>query len=247
MVKHFSFWGSIVLGGILFYLFLLWQFPYGEIKRTIIQTVGDSSPLTLAIDRVGPYFPVGLRIEKISVSGGDLALRVPDLILEPRVFSFLLGKTDLRLEEAKPSPRVQGSFRQEGDGNRLILRLNQAELQASSPKDFSFGIKLSGEMDFRWDGEKWETGNGQVWALLERSEIRGTQAGQAPFPLALFETIKFEAQLKDRAVRVKRLEATGKSVRFTLPKEVQFSLAGGAPPDWGSLFQMPLQPGTLIR
>ncbi len=240
-MRHASFWGSIVLGGILFYLFFLWQFPYGEVQRAIIRGVADSSPLTLAIDRVGPHFPAGLRIENIRVSGGDLALRVPDLLLKPRVFSFLLGKTDLGLEEAKPSPRVQGSFRQEGNGNLLILRLNKAELQASSPKDFSFAMKLSGEMDFRWDGEKWETGNGQVWALLERSEIRGTQAGQAPFPLALFETIKFEAQLKDRSVRVKRLEGTGKGIRFALPKEVQFSLAGGAPPDWGSLFQMSLK------
>ncbi len=241
MVRRVSFWGSIVLGGILFYLFLLWQFPYEEVRRAIIQRAGDSSPVAVAIERVRPSFPAGLRIEKIKVSGSDLALQIPELILEPRVFSFLQGKADLSLEEARPSPRVRGSFTQEGEGNRLTLRLNQADLQASSPKDFSFGMKLSGEMDFRWKGEKWEMGNGQVWALLERGEIRGTQAGQAPFPLSLFETIKFEAQVKDGAVRVKRLEAAGKNIRFTLPKEMQFSLAGGAPPDWGSLFQMSLK------
>ena len=83
-------------------------------------------------------------------------------------------------------------------------------------------------------------GNGQGWALLQRSEIRGTQISQAPLPLTLFDTLRGEVQLQDGILKVKRLEASGKETRFSLPKDFQFPLkGGGVPPELGLFLKVP--------
>ena len=123
--------------------------------------------------------------------------------------------------------------------NRLNMGLNQMEIQTSSSKEFSLGIKLSGEATLQWEGEDWEKGNGQAWALVERTESRGAQISQAPLLLTLFDTLRAEIQLKDGILRVKRLEASGKDTRVSLPQDLQFSLKGGLPPNLGFIFQVP--------
>jgi type II secretion system protein N len=253
--------GSFILGLFLFYLFFLWQFPYDRVKNSIREMVEDNLPLTLVIGRVGPSFPFALRLENIQVSSDSLSFHVPDLTFGLNLPGFLLGKTDVAVSDSKNSSRLQGHFSQEKDWNRLNLRLNQLAVRASSPKEFSFLLKFSGEASFQWKGGDLEKGNGQAWALLERGEILSTstnepinpepnrsplghsalERSQFQGPLALFETLRVEAQVKDGMIRLKRLEALGKETRFSLPKDLQFSLKGGKPRDWGMIFNMPIK------
>ena len=231
--------GSFLLGLFLFYLFFLWQFPYDRLKSSIKENVEENLPLTLAIGRVGPYFPLGLRLENIQVSSDSLSFHVPDLTFGLSLPSLLLGKTDLAVSDSKNSSRLQGRFSRGKDWNRLNLRLNQLEVKTSSPKEFSFVLKFSGEASFQWKGGDLEKGSGQAWALLGRSEIPGAQISQAHPLLTLFDTLRAEVQLKEGIIQVKRLEASGKDTRFSLPKDLQFPIKGGIPSDLGILFQLP--------
>ena len=233
------FLGSFILGLVLFYLFFLWQFPYPQVRKAMVQAFEDSVPLTLSIGQVGPSFPANLRVENIGVSSDSLSFRVPDLTLHFDLLSFLFGKTHLAIRDSNNSSRLEGRFRQEKNKNRLNLQLNQMEVKTQSSKEFSFLLKLSGEASFQWEGEDWEKGNGQAWALLERSEIQGAQISQAHPLLTLFDNLRAEVQLKEGIIQVKRLEASGKDTRFSLPKDLQFPIKGGIPSDLGSLFQLP--------
>jgi type II secretion system protein N len=256
--------GSFLLGLFLFYLFFLWQFPYDRLKSSIKENVEENLPLTLAIGRVGPYFPLGLRLENIQVSSDSLSFHVPDLTFGLSLPSLLLGKTDLAVSDSRNSSRLQGRFSRGKDWNRLNLRLNHLEVKTSSPKEFSFLLKFSGEASFQWKEGDLEKGSGQAWALLERGEILSSstnepinpesnspplsrsslersQISQAPSPLALFESLRAEVQVKDGIIRLKRLEALGKETRFSLPKDLQFSLKGGIPRDWGMILNMPIK------
>ena len=233
------FLGSFILGLVLFYLFFLWQFPYAQVRKAMVQAFEETVPLTLSIGQVGPSFPANLRIENIRVSSDSLSFRVPDLTLHSNLLSFLTGKTHLDIRDSNNSSRLEGRFRQEKNKNRLNLQLNQMEVKTQSSKEFSFLLKLSGEASFQWEGENWEKGNGQAWALLERSEIQGAQISQAHPLLTLFDTLRAELQLKEGIIQVKRLEASGKDTRFSLPKDLQFPIKGGIPSDLGILFQLP--------
>ena len=236
------FLGYFIFGLFLFYLFLLWQFPSTQTKRAMVEAFEETFPLTLSIGQVRPSFPVSLRLENIRISSASLSFQVPDLILTPHLHGFLIGETDLAIGDSKNSSRLLARFRQEKRKNYLSLRLNQAEIQASSPKKgFSFLLRLSGEGSMQWEGEDVEKGNGQVWALLERSEVQGAQISEAPLLLTLFHTLRTEGQLKEGIIRVKRLEASGKETRFSLPKDFQFPIRGGNPLDWASLFHLPSQ------
>ena len=239
MKIRLSYLKYLVLGVVLFYAFFLWQFPYDQLKKGIIQNLEEALPLTVSISRVRPSFPAGLRLENIRAGADSISFRIPDLTLSPNVLGLLLGGADFALRDSINPSRLEGRFRQEKNMNRLNIRLNQMEIQTSSPKEFAFGVKLSGEATLQWEGDDWEKGNGQAWALLERSEIQGAQISQVPLPLTLFDTLRAEIQLKEGILRVKRLEASGKDTRFSLPKDLQFSLKGGLPPDLGFIFQLP--------
>lgn len=233
------FLASFLLGLVLFYLFFLWQFPYAEVRKAMVQALEETVPLTFSIGRVGPSFPASLQIENIRISSDSLSFRIPDLTLRPNLLGFLFGKTQLAVRDSKNPSRLQGGFRQEKKKNRLNLQLNQAEVQASSPKEFSFLLKMSGEGAFEWEGEDWGKGNGQAWALLERSVIEGAKISEAHPLLTMFETLRAEVQLKEGIIQVKRLEASGKENRFSLPRDLRFPIKGGIPPDLGIFFQFP--------
>jgi type II secretion system protein N len=243
MRTRLPFLGFLILGLVLFYLFFLWQFPYAQLKNKMVQAFEGTTPLTLSIGRVGPSFPAGLEIQNIRISSDSLSVHVPDLIFHPGILSFFLGKTEWTVEGAGrlSRARIGGRFQEQKNQYRLNVRLNQVEVQASSPRGFSFSLKLSGEANLQWEGENWEGGKGQAWALLERSAVQGDQPSQAPLPLLLFDTLRTEVQLQDGIVRVGRLEASGKDRRFSLPKDFQFSLKGGFPSN-GGIF-IPLFPG----
>ena len=231
--------GYFLLGVILFYLFLSWQFPYDQMKKAIKQNFEESLPLTLIIGRVGPSFPFGLRVENIRVSSDSLSFGIPDLVFNLRLLSLLTGETHLNFGDAKNSSRLQGKFSREKLRNRFDLRLNQVEVNASSSQEFSFSLKVSGEAFFQWEEKYWEKGNGQGWALLERGEIKGAQISRAPLLLALFETLRAEIHLRDEVIRLRRLEASGKDTRFSPPQDLQFPLKGGIPLDLGMILQTP--------
>ena len=232
--------GYFLLGVLLFCAFFLWQFPYDRLKNAWIQNLEGTLPFSLSIDRVTPVFPCYLKLERIRVGADSLSLRFPDLVLRPHFPGLILGRPGFDLADTRNPSRVGGRFRREKNRNKLNLRLNQMEIQALFGKESSFPIRLSGEASLQWEGRDFARGDGELWALLERGEIRGVAASQIPLPLTLFETARGEVQFKGGIARVKRLEASGKSTAFRLPQPIQVPLKGGAlSPELFLLFQMP--------
>jgi type II secretion system protein N len=232
--------GYFLLGVLFFLAFFRWQFPYDELKNTWIQNFEGSLPFALSIDRVAPVFPRSLRLENIRIDTETLSFRFPDLVLRPHFPGFLLGSPAFDLQEAGNASRVWGEFRQQKNRNELNLRMNQMVVRASCGKDASFSIRLSGEAALTWEGENFDRGEGELWALLERGEIQGKAASRIPLPLSLFDTARGEVHFKDGIARLKRLEASGKNATFALPHPLQVSLKGGTlPAELFVLFQMP--------
>jgi len=232
--------GYFLLGVLFFWAFFLWQFPYDRLTNAWIRNFEGSLPVSLAIDRVSGVFPGSLKLEKIRVRADSLSFLFPDLILRPHFPGLILGKPAFDLADTRNPPWVWGQFRREKNRNGLNLRLNQMEVQALSGEENSFSIRLSGEASLLWEGKDLDRGEGQLWALLERGEIKGDAASRIPLPLTLFETARGEVQFKDGIARVKRLEASGKNTSFRLPQPVQIPLKGGnLPPELFLLFQMP--------
>ena len=231
---------NILLGCFFFYIFFLWQFPYERLKKDWIQRFEESVPLSFSIGRIAPSFPLNLRVENIRVERDGFSIQLPDLIVHPNLVEILLGNPSFEFHDGENSPCLTGKFQPGMNRNRLNLRLNKLEVRASIGKGQTFRIKVSGEASFQWEGEDLDRGKGQLWTLLERGELQGNSASQIPLPLILFDTLRAEVQVQDGIARVKRLEASGKETRFSLPQPIQVPLKGrGLPLDLDLLLQLP--------
>jgi len=230
--------GYLLFGFSLFYAFFLWQFPYDQVRRVIIQGFEETLPMKLSIGRVGPSFPSNIAVENISIDSGSVLLQVPDMSLHPNLLGFFWGKAGFNLEGPGKSPGLLGEFQSQKNQNRLKIRLNNMVIKASAGKETSLQMKLSGEASFDWRGEDFEKGTGLGWALLERGEIRGAQNSQLPAALALFDRIRAEVQLKEGMLRVKRLEVSGKDFNGSFQGDFPFPGKGkGDFPDLGLFLQ----------
>jgi type II secretion system protein N len=225
----------------LFYLFFLWQFPYEGVKKAIIQSFAETLPLNLSIERVGPSFPLQLHLEKINIRSNTLLLQIPDLTVQPNFINFIWGRTNIYVKDLPTSQRLQGEFISDKNQNRMKIQLNNLEIKAFLPNEFSVPVKLSGEATLQWVGENFEKLNGQAWALLQRGEIQGIPNPRLPFPLALLETVRAEIQIQEGNLRVKRLVGSGKDLKEIVLKDFQIPLSGlekGAFPDLSLFFQL---------
>lgn len=225
-----SIMGYVLLGGFFFCVFFLWQFPYDRLKNNLIQIFEESLPLSLSIARIAPSLPMNMRFENIRVGWEGFALHLPDLIVHPRLVETLLGTPAFEFHDGKNSPRMEGTFQREKRGNKLNLRLNKMEIRTAFGNGETLRIQASGEASFQWEGEDLERGRGQLWGLLEREALQARAVSQIPLPLTLFDTLRIEVQIQEGVARVRRLEASGKQARFSLPRPIQVPLKGGALP-----------------
>jgi type II secretion system protein N len=224
--------GYLIFSLSLFYLFLLWQFPYDQLKKAMIQGFEETIPFKLSITKMGPSFPCGLLIENIRLDSGALLFQLPDVSLHPNLLSFFRGESSFKVQDLGNSPRLRGEFHVQENQSRVKFRLDNLEVKTSAQKGISFQMKLSGEGTFQWRGEDFEKMKGQAWALLERGEIRGAQDGQLPLPLALFNKARAEIRLQDGVLQVKRLEVSGKDLKRSFQGDFQLPKKGkGAFPD----------------
>jgi len=231
--------GYVLFGLSLLYAFFLWEFPYDQIQKTIVQGFEDTFGMKLSIGKLGPSFPSNIAVENISIDSGSLLFRVPDMRFHPNLLGVFWGKTGFDLDTPGKPQGMHGEFQSQKNQNRVKIRLNNLVIKASAPKDTSFQMKLSGEATFDWKGEDFDKGAGVGWALLEREEIRGPQNPQLPMPLALFDRIRAEVQLKEGMLRVRRLEVSGKDFNGSFQGDFPFSGKGkGEFPDL-SLFMQP--------
>ena len=235
--------GYLVFGLSLFYGFLIWQFPYNQVKEEMVQGFAGVSPLHLTIGKVGPGFPDQLALENIRVHSSSLSFRVPDMVLHPDLLSLLGGARDFTVTGRNDPPILMGKFHQRGDQNHIKIRLQNLPILTSSTQDLSFRINLSGEVMFQWVGENWEKGKGQGWVLLQRGEIHGTSQSDLPPFFALLNRIRTDLQFQEGILYVKRLEFSGKDLKGSW--KGSFPLSGKENGGFPNLPFMGPQPGAL--
>jgi type II secretion system protein N len=217
--------GYIFFALSLFYFFFIWQFPHEEVRKAIVQSVAETLPLNFSIGKVGPSFPLQLRLEKINIRSASLSLQIPDLTVQTNPINFFLGKTTIYVKDLSPSQRLQSEFVAEKNRNRIKIRLNNLEIKTFLADGSLIPIKLSGEATMQWVGENWEKSNGQAWALLKREGPPGNTNPQLPFPWTLFDTIRAEMQIQEGILRVKRLVASGKDAKEFALRDIQLPLS----------------------
>jgi type II secretion system protein N len=224
----------------LLYCFLLWQFPYESLRREIVKGFEENVPLNLTIGKVGPSFPFTLRLQDIRISSGTVSVQIPDMKVKPDLLGFLRGDAGYGLVDAENPERLLGEYRLVKDQNTLRIRGKEMAIQTSSRKEFSLQVSLSGEANLKWVGESLEKGDGQIWVLLKKNVLQAESNYKLPEFLTAFDSVRAELQVKNGAVALKRLEASGKN---NLARSFQgdFQLAGpgrGGLPDLGVLFQL---------
>jgi type II secretion system protein N len=224
----------------LFYCFFLWQFPYESLRREIIRSFEENVPLTLSVGKVGPSFPFTLCLQDIKISSGKVSVQIPDMRVEPDLLGFLRGNAGYGLVNAENPERLLGEYRLVKKENLLRIRGKEMTVQTSSPKEFSLQVLLSGEANLKWVGENPEKGEGQIWVLLRKNALQAEGNYKLPEFLTAFDSVRADLQMKNGAVALKRLEASGKN-NLTRSFQGDFQLAGpgrGGLPDLGMLFQL---------
>jgi type II secretion system protein N len=228
--------GFLFIGIGLLYGFLVWTFPYERVKGAFIQSVEESLPIRLSIERVGPSFPFALQLERIQVQSGPVRLQIPDLRIRPDVGDFFRGRTTFHFRDEKNPERLQGKWGQEKNKNRLDLQLRHFTIEAFWSEGISFPLGISGKAELQWIGDAVQKGTGQGWALLERGRMESGRNAQIPLPIRDYDTLRTELQLKEGMLRLKRLELSGEKHRIVLPPNLQIPLTGGTLPNLGLFF-----------
>jgi type II secretion system protein N len=234
--------GYTLFALLLFYLFFLYQFPYEGVKKAIIQSVAATLPIDLSIEKLRPSFPWQLHLEKINIRSGTFLIQIPDLRINPNPINFILGKTNFYVTDWPLSQRLQGEFLVEKNQNHIKIQLNNLEIKAYGPEQFSFAMKLSGETTLQWVGENFGQLKGQAWVLLQKGEMK--EISNLPLPLLLtsFETVRAEIQIQEGILGVKRLVASGKDMKEIVLKDIHLPISileKGEFPDLSLFSQLP--------
>lgn len=219
-----------------FYFFLLWQFPYEALKRSIRDYLEGNLPLQVKIERVSPLFPLDFRIENLRMQSDSVTLQIPDLRIVPNWLGFLSGKTQWGLM-AYPSPdRLKGDYESTHQQIRLRVSAKDFEIAATSPKEFSMKVALNGEARLQWTSEDLAKGQGELWFLLHKTQFEARPGYRAPPLITLLDRIRGEIQFQDGVYRLKRLEVSGKDLNQSFQGDwIIFQKGKAEIPDWGFL------------
>jgi type II secretion system protein N len=227
---------------LLCYVFLLWQFPSRHLKGFLTDTLPPSFPAKLMVGEIKPRVPFTLLIEKNHIQSDFVTIQIPDLRLDLNLLSLLFGKKDFCIENSGSIPTLQAKYRQERNLAKIEVWLKKLGVKALFPNGSSVTAEVSGEGIFQWNGKDYSNGNGQGWLLIHRGELNQKQLSSLPFPLALFEKMEAEFQLKQDVLFVKRLEMTGANQQKFSQRNLQIPLKGGGQSlNLSTFFQIPMK------
>lgn len=202
--------GYFLLALILFYLFLLVQFPYEAIKKKVALNFAQSNMGNLKIGKVGPSFPFDLSLQNISWNIEDLGIQIPDLIVGINLYKTVLGNIDIEINDLKNPPCLYGKYFSAMKEGSLKIRLDKTELKATYKKDYSLNLNMSGEAKLQWVGENYEKVDGEFWVLLQRGDIEVYREGSLPIFLKNYDKLRAEMEIKKGNLWAKRLVISGK-------------------------------------
>jgi len=226
----------------LFYMFFLWQFPYEGLRRAIILSFEENLPVNLLIQEAKPSLPLNLILEKIRMETGPLSVTLPDVKVDPDWLGLLSGQTRFAFTDPGNSDQFRGTYgvaNQQGD---LRLQAKELEIHASSGKQFSLRVSLSGEARLQWVGEDYARGQGQIWFSLRKIGMEAAPGDPLwPF-LNLIDRLRAEIEVREGIYHLKRLDVEGKNLNRSFQGDFIISRKEkGALPDLSMLLQLPMK------
>lgn len=215
--------GYSLLAAILFYFFLLWQFPYEAIKENFSRNFNQLNMGILKIGKVSPSFLFAFSLENINWKSENLGMQIPDLIMGINIIKAVLGNKDIEIKDLKNPQRLHARYNQNIKEGSLRMRLENTELKVAYKNDFSLFISLSGEAKLRWMGENYEKINGELWAVLQRGKIEAKQEGSIPFFLRAYDRLRAEVQVQEGSLWAKRVVISGKESKEIVLRDLNLA------------------------
>ena len=234
--------GYLIIFFFLCYFFFLWQFPFDRLKSSIIDTFPSSSPVKLMVGEIKPRVPFTLLIEKNHIQSDFVTIQIPDIHLALNLFNFLVGRVGFSIENSGSISTLQAKYQQERNLAKIEVWLKKLGIKALFPDGSSVTAEVSGEGVLQWNGKDYLNGDGQGWLLIHRGELIRRQISSLPFPLAIFDKMEAEFQLKQGVLFVRRIEMTGATQQKIAQQNLQIPLKGGGQIlNLGTFFQVPLK------
>ncbi len=140
---------SILLGILLFILFLYIGFPYDTLKRRIIEELEVKTPFLYEIEEVRPYLLSGLTFKNVLIYASVGSERVKVLGVERfrvtvSLLPLLWKKTSLRLSGKVLGGTVEGGISKRGGQGELTLLERDVKLQKIHILRDVLGVEMAG-------------------------------------------------------------------------------------------------------
>ncbi len=231
--------GYSFLGIILFYIFLLVQFPYEVIKEELTRNLANLNLGKFKIGKVSPSFPLALSLQNITWSSENLGVQIPDLMASLNIIKTIIGYADIEIKDLEDTRRLQARYYLATKEGSLRIRLDKAKVEADYKNDYSFNISLSGDLKLQWVGENYEKIDGEFWTIMERGEIEVRKEGSVPLFLMAYNKIRAEGQVKEGNFWAKRLVIAGKEGKEIVLSDLNLTnLLKGAGSNLGTLLKV---------
>jgi type II secretion system protein N len=204
--------GFILLGILLFILFLYIGFPYETLKGRIIGELEARTPFLYEIEEIHPYPLVGLRFENVVAyaSVGSKRVRVlgaERLRVTLSLLPLLWRKVSLRLRGRVLGGTLEGDISKREDRRELTLRGRDMSLQQIGILNDVAGVEITGTLR----GKTVLTlGEGDISKQSGRAEFLIAKAILSKLPLPGLAPLRIgriegEVELRRGSVLVKRL------------------------------------------
>jgi type II secretion system protein N len=227
-------WGAYCLYAVLLAGFLIWRsFPLEALKERLEASFGYMVPAQLTIKSARLTLPwnvalEGVRVEGVGDAKGMTYFSAEGLLLKPSITSFIKGKPSLGYEISSGTGRIEGTLKlPSGKRKEVVLdaRVNGLQLTRGSVLKRLAGLELSGAMGGDLEvrtADSLSGGQGKVKLEVRNGKLSGFDSDTMPIPAVKFKEFKFEGDLGNGKLTVRRAEISGGDVNTRLSGLIGF-------------------------
>jgi type II secretion system protein N len=195
-----------------FFIFLLFLFPFDRIKTKIESEVRLRTPVELSVSRISPRFFNRFALIDVVVSDktGRVLFKSPSVHTKVSLFGLLRGLLSVDLKSAVYGGELSVKARQGSILQSLVVDAAGLDISAY-PLLKDLGLQVSGRLGGNFD-MRGDAGKGRF--LFKNLAWRGLNVKGFPLPDLDFEQAWVEAELKGDRLLVKKMEMEGKELKL---------------------------------
>lgn len=203
---------------IIFAAFLYILFPSAEIKTFIVQQAEQISPgISVAIDKIAPSFPPGLKFSDLGVSVRNQAVfNASEISITPRYLSLFSAEKSFRLNgivyngQLSGDANVKNASRSEYSADITFdgMQVNEIETLIDLVPHQFFGA-ADGRIQYSSEGGLWGSGDAEVTITGCRIEFKPPIFGFKDMALGRVNAV---VRLQNRQISIKEINVEGKQL-----------------------------------